>query len=316
MKKAIIVGHSGQDGTLLYEQLNNEEYAIVGLSSKSVQSNFPFCLTTVNITNGGEVEKLIAEFLPDEIYFFAAVHRSSAEAASDDRYLLRDSMQVNVVALSNFLAAVKKYAWRSRLFYAASSHVFGNTDTVIQDENTPFNPICIYGITKAAGIGLCRFYNEDYGIFASTGIFYNHESPLRASQFVSQKIVEGAVKIKLGLQKKLLLGKLDSRIDWGYAPDYVRAARLVLKLDKPGTFVISSGETHSVADFASTAFSCLGLDWKEYVAEDKTLIAKKSKPVLRGNNAKLRKTTGWDPEVDFAGMIDIMVKAELQKHAG
>ena len=311
MKKALIVGHTGQDGSYLIDYLGSLNYEIIGISSRLSYSNFKPVSPTIDITNKSEVEGLIRFFKPDEVYYLAAVHQSSIDLIADDHQLFHQSMQINVLALSNFLEAISKYSINSRLFYAASSHVFGNSSPAIQDENTPFTPNCIYGITKMSGIQLCRYYHSKHNVFVSVGIFYNHESPLRASQFVSKKIVKAAVAIKLKKTDKLVLGNLNARIDWGYAPDFVEAAHQILQLIDSDTFVVCTGETHSVREFAEGVFSYLNLDWKQYVEENPKLITKTNRKDLQGNYSKLHQATGWEPKVYFNRLIEIMVDNEL-----
>lgn len=314
MKKALIVGHTGQDGTYLYQYLDTLNYNIIGISSKTYSTNFASISSTIEITNKKEVADLLLCFQPDEIYFFAAIHQSSTDFNNDDYLLFQESSQINVIALTNFLDSINKYSKKSKLFYAASSHVFGNPSTLIQNERTPLNPNCIYGITKTTGMHLCHFYNSNHNIYASVGVFYNHESPLRSSKFVSKKIVESAVAIKYKKLNKLFLGNLKARIDWGYAPDYVNAAHRILQLDTPDVFVISSGYTHTVGDFVDGVFNYLKLDWKQYVEEDPNLIKKISKNNLQGDHSKLHNATNWTPQVNFSGLIEIMVNSEIEKY--
>ena len=314
MKKALIIGHSGQDGTYLYHYLNSLNYDIIGISSKTYRSDSTSISATIDITNKREVGELLRFFEPDEIYFFAAVHQSSVDLVQDDYQLFQNSFQINVLALTNFLEAISKYVMKSRLFYAASSHIFGNPTTAIQDENIPLNPTCIYGITKTAGIQLCRFYYSKFNVYASVGVFYNHESPLRPSNFVSKKIVESAVAIKYNKMDKLFLGNLEARIDWGYAPDFVEAAHKILQLEDPDKFIICTGETHSVGEFTEGVFRYLNTDWKKYVEVNPDLITKTSKNNLQGNYSKIHNATGWTPKVSFQELIEILVNAELRKY--
>jgi GDPmannose 4,6-dehydratase len=222
--------------------------------------------------------------------------------------LFRESFRVHVFALINFLEAMRIFAQEGRLFYAASSHVFGNTPIKLQTEETPFNPAGIYGITKAAGIYACRFYRNQYQLFASAGILYNHESQYRQSTFVTTKIIEGAINIKKGRQNNLLLGNLDAEVDWGYAPDYVDAFQRILASPEPDDFIIATGEKHTVRDFVEITFGYLGLDWKKYVEEDAKIIFK-SGATLVGNPQKLTQITGWKPSVDLRGMIKLLLQS-------
>jgi GDPmannose 4,6-dehydratase len=233
----------------------------------------------------------------------------------EDGTLFQKSVDINLKSLINFLEGCRKYSPKSKIFYAASSHIFGSSPVSPQDENTPLKPDCIYGISKTAGIGACHFYRDNHGVFASVGIFYNHESPIRASKYVSKKIVEGAIAIKNGRQSELVLGNLSSEIDWGYAPDFMQAVYEIMQLPEAGDFVISSGELHTIQDFVQGVFERLGLDWKKYVKVNPALITKKQKLNLFGNNGKLRMATGWSPSVNFNGLISLMVDEELKKHA-
>lgn len=315
MKKAIVIGDTGQDGYYLSDLLKGKKYEIVGISSKRVSDN-KYGLQQVDVLDPKQVNSLLSNFEPDEIYFLAAVHQSSSDQQIGDGVLFKKSLDLNVMALVNFLEGIRNHSSQSKLFYAASSHVFGSPEKSPQDETTPFNPDCIYGITKAAGVGACRFYRENYNIFAGTGIFYNHESPLRASKYVSKKIVEGAIAIKKQLKTELVLGNLESQIDWGFAPDYVSAAFAMMQLPKADDFIISSGEVHTIKDFVEGVFGYLGLNWEEYVKVNPGLITKKQKKNLLGNNQKIQIATGWSPTVDFTGLIKILVDEEMKKHAG
>ena len=314
MKKALIIGYTGQDGTYLFENLQKRNYEIIGIARNVVRSTSPKSIKPIDISKSKQVHALIDEYKPDEIYYLAAFHQSSEDQYYDDAELFRRSFDVNVLLLINFLDGIKKYSKYSKLFYAASSHIFGNSAESIQDEATPFNPNGIYGITKTAGVHACRLYRENHSIFASVGILYNHESPLRPSKFVSQKIVKTAIAIKNKIQDKLFIGNLDVEIDWGYAPDYVEAMYRILQLSSAGDFIISSGKTHTVRDFVKGVFEYLDLDWTKYVEEDPNLITKKEQHNLRGNNQKLRSMTGWQPTVSFNDLIKIMVEEE--KHSG
>ncbi|HXH19554.1 MAG TPA: GDP-mannose 4,6-dehydratase [Chitinophagales bacterium] len=313
MKKAIIIGSTGQDGTYLTSFLREHHYEVTGISGKTITDN-QYGIFTSDIRKPEYADRVIKIIQPDEVYFLAAIHHSSEEQAIEDGELFRASIDVNVTALVNFLESIRKFSTRSRLFYAASSHVFGNPEKSPQDELTPFRPDCIYGITKSAGAHACRFYRERHRIFACAGILYNHESPLRGSKYVSKKIVEAAVAIRQGKKKELVLGNLDSEIDWGYAPDYVRGMHAMMQLPGPDDFIISSGEVHSIRDFVSEVFSYLGLDWKAFVKVNPALITKQQKRHLAGNNQKIRNATGWAPGVDFKGLIKILVDEELKKH--
>src|ERR1035441_684470 len=194
MKKAIVVGHTGQDGTYLSELLREKNYEVIGISSKEVSEN-KYGIINVDMLRVSHVENLLKKIQPNEIYFLAAVHQSSSDLQIEDGALFQNSIDVNVKALINFLESIRKFSSHSKIFYAASSHIFGNPLTSPQNELTTINPNCIYGITKTAGIEACHFYRDNHNVFASIGIFYNHESSLRESKYVSKKIVETAVAI-------------------------------------------------------------------------------------------------------------------------
>ena len=312
MKKAVIVGCNGQDGSYLGENLRGKGYRVVGIDKPYLYDDQSEIVGPFNILNLAEVDHLLEEERPEEIYYLAAVHQSSEEEICDDHELFKRSMEVHVDALNNFLGAIVKHCPQVRLFYAASSHLFSGEGQERQDENTPREPNCIYSITKSAGVDLCHYYRREHGVYNSIGYLYNHESPKRDPRFVSRKIVIEAVKIKQGFSNRLILGNLNTRIDWGFAPDYVEGMTRVLQLPEAQDFIISSGELHTVKDFVKGVFGKLGLDWEQYVDIDGTLI-KKSNKYLHGNNAKIRKLTGWQPKVDFAELINIMVNEELKK---
>lgn len=315
MKKAVVVGHTGQDGYYLSELLLTKSYEVLGISSKQVATN-KYGFTQLNVLDKGQVEVLLQKVQPDEIYFLAAVHQSSADVQMEEGILFQNSLDLNVRTAGYFLEGIRLHSPKSKFFYASSSHVFGSPAISPQDEQTPFQPECIYGITKTAGIGALRYYRENHNIFAGAGIFYNHESPRRASKYVSKKIVEGAVAIKKKRQTELVLGSLESKIDWGYAPDYMKAVHAMMQLPRAGDFVISSGELHTIQDFVEGVFGYLGLNWLEYVKLNPGLITKKQKTNLFGNNQKIKKETGWSTSVDFKGLVNIMVEEELKKDAG
>jgi GDPmannose 4,6-dehydratase len=184
--------------------------------------------------------------------------------------------------------------------------------TRLQDENTPLRPFSPYGITKTAGVQLCRMYRDSHGVHASVGFLYNHESPLRKSNFLSTRIVRSAVEISRGRRTKLVLGDLSARVDWGYAPDYVEAMIRILQLNSADNFVISTKESHSVEEFVEVAFTHLGIDWRQHVEVQPSVVVKRFIELV-GDNAKLRAATGWSPSVSFQGMVRLLVEAELQR---
>jgi GDPmannose 4,6-dehydratase len=309
MKKAVIVGCNGQDGRLLYDFLQRRNYELLGIARTSVRGSKQGWDTPIDISNTESIFQVINIFKPDEIYYLAAIHRSSENGPVEDMKSIQESYEVHVLSLVNFLEAIRRFSSGTRLFYAASSHIFGESTVGIQDENTPINPNSIYGITKAAGLFTCRFYRKRYSIFASVGILYNHESPLRSEAFVSKKIIKGAINIKNGKQRKLILGNLDGEVDWGYAPDYVEAMYRLLNIQISDDFIIATGIKHKVFDFVRTAFEYLDLDWTEHVEKDPTIIRKGNGHRV-GNPAKLMTLAGWKPSVDFKEMIWILMEEE------
>ncbi len=309
-KKALIIGHTGQDGHYLIELLNNKGYEICGISRSEIYSNTDLKLNSGDILDNRYTDELISVFRPDELYYLAALHQSSVEQSIDDLSFYRATINVNAMGLLNFLSSIDKFHKKCKVFYASSSHIFGATRSETQDEFTAFCPVSIYGVSKVLGMQYCELYRQK-GVFCACGIFYNHESPKRESKFVSKKIVEAAVAIYNGSNTKLELGDLDARTDWGYAPDYVNAAFLMLQEETDGNYIVSSGELHTVRDFVRVAFSELGLSWEDHVAVNQNIILKKSVTVLYGNNQKLKDNCKWIPTLNFKEMVSELVKAEL-----
>jgi len=303
-KQAIIVGSEGQDGCLLFDLLVERGYEVIGVGKNFVRTTQPIHLQSIDIRNSDAVTNLIETTKPAEVYYLAAFHYSSEEKFSnlDSRCMLMTSMDIHVHGLINFLEAIRRTSSRTRIFYAASSLVFGNPSQTPQNEQTPFNPLCAYGISKAAGVHCCRFYRNTHGVFTIAGILYNHESYLRPEHFISQKIIRGAKSIQQNRQDRLILGDLSVIRDWGYAPDYVDAMHRLLQINKPEDVVIASGEGHTVREFVQIAFDVLGLDWKYFVREDPRILRDRQ-PVYIGNPQYLKKLTGWKPSISFQEMI-------------
>lgn len=299
MKRVLIVGHQGQDGRILSESLRSQGHYVFGVGRGDM-----------DLTDPQAVADLLENEKPDEIYYLAAYHHSSEERSeSSDAELFRNSFDVHVLGVVAFLNGMQRVLPGGRLFYAASSHVFGNVDEYPQNELTPFRPVNIYGISKCAGIEACRYYRRMHGVHASCGILYNHESGYRSEKFVSKKIVNGARAILLGKSTGLSLGNLDARIDWGYALDYVESMQAIVAEELPDDYIIATGITHSVKEFVEAVFSRLGLNWEEYVTVDKGLITKNEKQgVLVGDFSKLHKRTGWEPKIGFSEMIRLMLE--------
>lgn len=311
-KKALIVGHTGQDGFYLTQLLESKQYLVYGLSSNSIYATDGSAFEHGSLLDVSYAEAIIKQLQPDELYYLAAVHQSSVEQSTDDLPFFKQTLDVNANAYLHVLNSLLKQAPACKVFYAASSHIFGGTTTTVQNEDTPVCPVSIYGISKVLGMQLSDLYRQK-GMEVSVGILYNHESPRRLSKFVSKKIVETAVKIYKKEASELVLGDLSATIDWGYAPDYMLAAHLMLNAGQPGNYIVSSGSLHTVQDFVEAVFQRLGLDWREYVKENKGIILKRSVTILKGDNTKLKTNCGWSASVDLKGMIDILVQAELNK---
>ena len=294
MSRALVVGSQGQDGRILSDRLRAEGCETVGLDRGT------------DLLDRDAVLGLVSEFRPDEIYYLAAVHHSAEDRQSlGGRDLYAESHRVHVEGVLNVLEAIRLRHAASRLFYAASCLVFGESSASRQDESTPFAPGCVYGITKTTGIHCCRLYRNGAGIRASAGILYNHESPLRKPEFVSQKIVRAAVGIRRGSVSKLVLGDLSAVNDWGWAEDTVDAMIRIVRLDVPDDFVVATGEAHSVADFVEAVFARAGLDWTRHVVEDRSMIARRRSPLI-GDSSRLRERTGWKPKVGFEEMAGLL----------
>lgn len=298
MKRCLVIGHMGQDGRILSEVLRKRGCHVRGVGRGDL-----------NLASVEDVCDLVRGERPDQIYYLAAFHHSAEEkVAISDPELFQKSFAVHVQGAISFLEAIRCVSRSIRFFYAASSHVFGSPSLSPQTESTPMNPENIYGISKAAGIQACRYYRNVHGLFAACGILYNHESPWRAEKFVSQKIVRGAIGIAAGRLATLTLGNLDAKIDWGYAPDSVDAMIKILDLDVPEDFLVATGESHSVREFAEIAFHTLNLEAADFLRENRTIIHK-AETQLVGDASRLQKMTGWTPTLSFREMVQTLVEA-------
>ncbi len=322
MKTALITGIAGQDGSYLAELLLEKGYEVHGIVRRIAIEDTQHKLKNIyhildriqlhvaSLDNVLSMIKIVKDLVPDECYHLAA--------SSFVSYSFEDEISIlnnNVNNTHYLLAALREFAPACRIYFAGTSEMFGNVAASPQDESTPFNPRSIYGISKMASYHLVRNYREQYGLFACTGILYNHESARRGYEFVTRKIVSSAVKIKLGLQKTLSLGNLDAYRDWGYAPDYVKAMWMMLQGEFPDDFVVATGETHSVREFVELVFSSLDLDYRNHVRVDPQFFRPTEKVQLCGNPAKIVKTLGWERTVPFAEIIRSMVDAELARYS-
>jgi GDPmannose 4,6-dehydratase len=309
--RSLIVGSGGQDGRILWEQLSERGDDLVGLTRSAVQRSGAPPLPAVDIAKPRDVRQLVEDVAPERIYFLAAHHHSSEDRSSQSGEIWNASWQTQVEAFRNFLEAIRITGLPVRIFYASSSRVFGAPDRTPQNEETPIKPNCIYGITKATGMMLARHYRETHGVWASCGILYNHESPLRGDQFLSQRVARGLVAVKEGRLSRLEIGNLEARVDWGGAPDSTRAMRLILEASEPGDFVVATGQTHSVREMIEIAAEALGLSWQDAVVVNPALLKRPPLP-LCGDASRLRAATGWTPTQSFEGLVRLMVSAALE----
>ena len=309
-KTAVIIGARGQDGRLLQELLCSKRYRLACIERGATRVEGLEWKEAVDITRATDVFHLIQEFRPDEVYHLAAIHHSSQESAREDLELFRISYEVNFFSLLHFLEAIRLYSRKTRLFYASSSHVFGNPPSEVQSEETPFSPQSVYAMTKVDGLLACRQYRRAHQVFASVGILYNHESKYRQEKFLSKKVIRAVSEIKRGSLEELALGNLDTAVDWGYAPDYVEAMHAILAAPEAGEFIVATGVKHTAREFVQAAFREAGLDWKQWVSEENPQVMGRGSQARIGNASKLMSTTGWMPKTSFLEMIRILLEQD------
>lgn len=312
MPCALIIGHSGQDGRILWDQLRELGYSLVGIARDSVQTHDFECVSRCNVEDAEAVQGLIKAVLPTHVYYLAAHHHSSQDAGIRDADVWDRSWTTHVIGFGHVLDAVAALSPTTRVFYASSSRIFGTSGAGRVDETTRHAPDDSYGVTKASGMLLADYYRRVRGTFVSCGILFNHESPLRGPQFVTQRVVRGLVAISRGELDHMELGSLGARVDWGYAPDYTRAMQAMLAADVSGDFVVATGILHSVGDLVAAVAACLGLDWRDVVVETGGILQRNAQG-LCGDNSRLHAATGWAPKVDFAEMVRYLVDAELAR---
>jgi GDPmannose 4,6-dehydratase len=314
MKKALITGINGQDGSYLAEHLLSEGYRVYGLvrraSSRSFQ-RLSHLLERIELVNGDLLDQssLIAavrDVQPDEVYNLGA---QSFVPASFSQPVLTG--ELNGLGVTRLLDAIRVVNPRIRFYQASSSEMFGNVETSPQDEQTRFQPRSPYGIAKLYGYWITVNFREAYGMYAVSGILFNHESPRRGPEFVTRKITLGAARIAAGLQRQLRLGNLEARRDWGFTGDYVRAMHLMLQQETPKDYVIGTGETHSVREFVELAFSIVGLDWREHVVVDPSLSRLADVERLIANPTRAFVELGWRPTVSFPELVRMMMEADV-----
>ena len=316
-RRALVIGIAGQDGSLLAELLLAEGYEVSGVVRQPVSTSFPnlaairpdLDLAQADVLDELSLVDVLTAARPDEVYNLAAP--SFVPMSWRQPVLTAEFAAVGCTAL---LEAIRRVDTDMRFYQASSSEIFGEPREVPQHEETPLAPVTPYGVAKAYAHFITRSYRRRYGLHASSGILFNHESPRRPLDFVTRKISHAAAAISLGLERDVSLGNLDARRDWGYAADYVRAMWLMLQQDEPDDYVIASGTTHSVRDFVERAFSHAGLDWEEHVRIDESLLRGKAELYdLVGDPTKARERLGWSPTLEFDELVQLLVDADLDR---
>jgi GDPmannose 4,6-dehydratase len=317
-KRAIVTGITGQDGAYLAELLLDRGYEVVGVVRRSSAPNLwriEHLLDRIHLRPADLLDllsliRVTDEVKPHEFYNLAAM---SFVPASWEQPML--TAEFNAQGVTRVLEAIRQVDTSIRLYQASSSEMFGKVREVPQNEKTPFHPRSPYGVAKAFGHYITVNYRESYGLFACSGILFNHESPRRALEFVTRKVSDGVARIKLGLASTLSLGNLEAHRDWGFAGDYVKAMWMMLQQSQPDDYVVASGISHSVKDLVETAFTHVGLDWQAHVRLDPNLLRPAEVDHLIGDATKAREVLGWKPTVDFKGLIEMMVDADLERLA-
>ena len=319
MKKALITGITGQDGSYLAELLLSQGYRVTGMVRRASTETFDriahfkdqVVLRQADLLDQFSLVKLLDEVQPDEIYNLAAM---SFVPTSWNQPVLTG--EFTALGVTKLLEAMRMVCPKAHFYQASSSEMFGKVLETPQTEKTPFYPRSPYGVAKAYGHFITVNYRESYNLFALSGILFNHESPRRGKEFVTRKISDAVARIKLGTLKELRMGNLDAKRDWGFAGDYVRAMWQMLQQDTAEDFVVATGETHSVREFLQIAFAHVGLNFEDYVVIDPEFIRPAEVELLLGNPAKARKQLGWQPKVSFEQLVTMMVDADLDRQMG
>ena len=319
IKKALITGITGQDGSYLAEFLLKKKYQVFGIVRRVALEDEShrlwrirhilkkIQLKSASLESYASIVKIIQKTKPDEIYHLAA--QSYVSYSFEDEF---STLNTNINGTHYILSAIKDFSPKTKFYFAGSSEMYGKVQKKIQDENTRFHPRSAYGISKVAGFELTRNYREAYNLFACTGILFNHESPRRGFEFVTRKISSAVAKIKHGKQKYLYLGNIKAKRDWGHAIDYVKAMWLMLQKNKPSDYVIGTGRMNSVKDFVKIAFSIAGLDYKKYLKIDKSLLRPSEVQTLRANYNKSKRILKWKPAINFEKLVEEMVIEDLK----
>lgn len=316
-KRALITGITGQDGSYLAELLLAKGYEVHGMVRRSSEEKFEriahlqgkLALHQGDLLDQYSISALLRVVEPDEVYNLAA---QSFVPTSWNQPVLTG--EFTALGVTKMLEAVKHTWPRARFYQASSSEMFGKVVETPQTERTPFYPRSPYGVAKAYGHFITVNYRESFGLFAVSGILFNHESPRRGLEFVTRKVTNAAARIKLGLQEKLALGNLDAKRDWGFAGDYVEAMWRMLQQAEADDYVVSTGETHAVRELVEIAFARVGLDWQKYVVIDPALVRPAEVDLLVGDPAKARAKLGWSPRVGFRALVEMMVDADLERN--
>jgi GDPmannose 4,6-dehydratase len=319
-KRALITGITGQDGSYLAELLLEEGYEVVGMVRRSSTVNFeriahiqdqlildPYTASG-DLLDEASLISVLRHYRPSEVYNLAA--QSFVQTSFSQPVL---TGEITALGVTRLLDAIRIVDPEIRFYQASSSEMFGKVVEVPQRESTPFYPRSPYGVAKVYGHWITVNYRESYGLHASSGILFNHESPRRGLEFVTRKITNGVARIKLGLDETSSLGNLESQRDWGFAGDYVRAMWLMLQQDEPADYVVSTNETHSVREFCELAFGHVGLNYSDHVVLDERFVRPAEVDLLVGDSSKARTTLGWEPKVSFPELVQMMVDADLEQ---
>ena len=319
IKKALITGITGQDGSYLADFLLNKKYQVHGFVRRVALEDETHRLWRIrhiknklnlhsaSLESYASIVKIIQKIKPDEIYHLAA--QSYVSYSFQDEF---STLNTNINGTHYVLSAIKEFSPKTKFYFAASSEMFGKVRNSPQNELTPFHPRSSYGISKVAGFDLTRNYREAYNVFACSGILFNHESPRRGFEFVTRKISFAVAKIKMGLQKKLYLGNINSKRDWGHANDYVKAMWLMLQNKKPQDYVIGTGKTYSVKQFVDIAFKRVNLDYKDFVKIDKKLFRPAEVDLLKADFSKAQRELNWRPNISFDELVKSMVDSDIK----
>jgi GDPmannose 4,6-dehydratase len=318
-RRALVTGITGQDGSYLAELLLERGYEVTGMVRRASTENFEriahlrdrITLRQADLLDQLSLIDLLKTVQPSEIYNLAAM---SFVPTSWQQPVL--TAEFDAIGVTRLLEAMRLVVPEARFYQASSSEMFGKVRETPQRETTPFHPRSPYGVAKVYGHYITMNYRESYGLFATSGILFNHESPRRGLEFVTRKVTDGVARIALGQSKELTMGNIDARRDWGFAGDYVDAMWRMLQQPAPDDYVVATGVSHSVQELIETAFAVVGLDWRAHVRQDPALFRPAEVDLLIGDASKARGELGWTPRVDFAGLIEMMVRADLARLGG